>query len=97
MKFETSYATLDIPLARVVEIVTSTENAARARKNKEDVQMVFADKGLLTLQLERIEKDEVKGQSENFGKITLPLGALHRLDFNIYAEKKADEADNFAF
>ncbi|MBM4165125.1 MAG: hypothetical protein FJ222_11905 [Lentisphaerae bacterium] len=97
VKFETSYATLDIPLARVVEIVTSTENAARARKNKEDVQMVFADKGLLTLQLERIEKDEVKGQSENFGKITLPLGALRRLDFNIYAERQADEADNFAF
>jgi hypothetical protein len=97
VKFETSYATLDIPLARVVEIVTSTENATRARKNKEDVQMTFADRGLLTLQLERIEKDEVRGQSENFGKIALPLGALRRLDFNIYREKQADEADDFAF
>ena len=97
VKFETSYATLDIPIARVVEIVTSTENAARARKNKDDVQMTFADRGLLTLQLERVEKDEVKGQSENFGKIALPLGALRRMDFNIYREKPADEADDFAF
>jgi hypothetical protein len=97
VKFETSYATLDIPLARVVEIVTSTENAARARKNKDDVQMTFADRGLLTLQLERIEKDEVKGQSENFGKIALPLAALRRLDFNIYRKKQTDDVDDFAF
>jgi hypothetical protein len=97
VKFETSYATLDIPIARVVEIVTSTENAARARKNKDDVQMTFADRGLLTLQLERVEKDEVKGQSENFGKIALPLGALRRMDFNIYREKQAEDADDFAF
>jgi hypothetical protein len=97
VKFETSYATLDIPLARVVEIVTATENATRARKNKDDVLMTFADRGLLTLQLERIEKDQVTGQSENFGKIALPLGALRRLDFNIYRDKQADDADDFVF
>jgi hypothetical protein len=59
--------------------------------------MTFADRGLLTLQLERVEKDEVKGQSENFGKIALPLGTLRRMDFNIYREKPADETDDFAF
>jgi hypothetical protein len=97
VKFETSYAALDIPLAKVAEIATSGEKSERARRNKEDVRAYFSDKGLVTLQLDRIEKDEIKGQSEHFGKIALPLGALRLLEFNIYEEKQADETDAFAF
>ncbi len=97
VKFETSYAALDIPLAQVAEISTSGEKSERARRNKEDVRAYFSDKGLVTLQLDRIDKDEIKGQSENYGKITLPLGALRLLEFNIYEEKPADETDAFAF
>lgn len=94
VKFETSYATLDIPLARIAEIVAATEKSERARKNKEDIRATFADKGVLTVQLLRIEKDELKGKSENFGEISLPLGALRLLDFNIYQERKADEDED---
>jgi len=94
VKFETSYATLDIPLARIVEIVAASEKTERARKNKEDIRVTFADKGLLTLQLLRVEKDEIKGKSENFGEVTLPLGALRLLDFNIYQERKAEEDED---
>jgi len=38
VKFETSYATLDIPLARIAEIVTASEKSERARRNKDDVR-----------------------------------------------------------
>jgi hypothetical protein len=95
-KLETSYATMDVPLARVAEIVTATEKSERARKNKEDIRATFTEKGVLTLQLLRIEKDEIKGKSENFGEITLPLGVLRSLDFNIYQERKPAEDDETA-
>jgi hypothetical protein len=95
-KLETSYATMDVPLARVAEIVTATEKSERARKNKEDIRATFTEKGVLTLQLLRIEKDEIKGKSENFGDITLPLGVLRSLDFNIYQERKPADDDETA-
>jgi len=98
VKFETSYATLDIPLARVAEIVMASEKSERARRNKDDVRAYFADRGLVTIQLARIEKDEVKGKSENFGDISLPLGSLRLLEFSIYQERKDDDSeDDFAF
>jgi hypothetical protein len=90
-KFETSYATLDIPLVRVVEIVSASENSERARKNNEDIRSFFFDKGQVTLQLTQIEKDDIKGKSENFGEISMPLGAMQLLEFNIYEDRQAEE------
>lgn len=93
LKFETSYTTLDIPLEQVLVVDMASENAARARRNKDDVRMRFFDKGEITLGLTKIENGEVKGQSESFGTISMPLGAFRLIEFNIYEERKSEDSD----
>jgi hypothetical protein len=86
MKFKTSYATLDVPVARVAEITLASETAERARRNRDDVRAVFLEYGILTITLDRLESDVLHGESENFGKIALPLGIMKMLELNLYRE-----------
>lgn len=95
VKFETSYATLDVPVNRVMEIVMASETSERARRNRDDVRAVFVEKGLLTLNLERIEDEVLHGKSENFGSIAVPLGVMKNLSLNIYREKQEEASDDF--
>lgn len=91
MKFETSYAPLDIPLERIAEVQMAAERMERARRNKLDVRLLFATRGLVTLNLQSVVSNEVKGVSENMGDLKLPLSALQSLDMNIYRERVEDE------
>lgn len=84
IKFEASYATMDIPLTRVVEISFSTERAEKAALNKDDVRATFLNGGTITVQLGKQENGKIDGKSENFGAVTLPLAAFRQLEFNIY-------------
>jgi len=95
LKFETSYATLDVPINRVTEIAMADEGAERARRNRDDVRARFIDRGLLTVKLNRIENEVLHGESENFGSIALPLGVMKTLEWNIYREKQTGDADDF--
>jgi len=57
-----------------------------------------AERGVLTAALlTGIERDVVKGSSENFGAIEMPLGAFGLLEFNIYRDRSAEEADEREF
>jgi hypothetical protein len=87
VKFQTAYATIDIPLARAREIVMSSTKAAKARRNQKDVRGFFTNQGSITFQLLKIEHETIQGESENFGKISAPLGAFRQINFNIYKER----------
>lgn len=93
LKLETAYTTLDIPLEQVVAVDTSSENTARARRNKDDIRVHFFGKGEITLGLVKIENAEMKGKSENFGTISMPLSAFRLIEFNIYEERKTEGGD----
>ena len=95
IKFETSYATLDIPLAQVSGVAMADERAERARRNREDVRAVFVEQGSLTLKLERIEDSALLGETENFGRISVPLGVVRTLEWNLYRGQQDDETDDF--
>ncbi len=95
LQLETTYATLEIPINRVMEISMAGDSAERARRNRDDVRAVFVDRGLLTLNLDRIEDDMLHGESENFGSISVPLGVIKILEWNIYREKADDDSDDF--
>ncbi len=95
LRFKTVYATLDIPMDRVMEIVMADEKSERARRRANDVMAVFADRGLLTVEIDRIEDGILHGASENFGNISLPLGVLRTLQWNIYREPAEDDPDTF--
>ena len=87
IKFKASYADMDIPLARVVEVIFAESTRERARRNQFDAKFTLRNGGVVTLDLEKVQSDEARGQSENFGALSLPLGAARELEFNLYAEK----------
>jgi len=96
-KLATSYALLDVPLDRVVKITMSGKEMARARRNRGDMRARFKGLGVVTIELIDMEGGVVRGKSENFGDITLPLSAFRALEFNIYEEKAPDDADGSTF
>jgi hypothetical protein len=95
IKFKASYADMDIPLTRVVEVVFAEDKRERARRNQYDSKFTMVNGGTVTFDLQKIMSDEATGQSENFGTMTFPLSAARELEFNLYAEKPASDDMEF--
>lgn len=96
MKFETSYATLEVPIERVLRIDMAAAKMERARRNKNDVRARFRGVGIVTVDLINLENGMLKGSSENFGEILLPINVCETIEFNIYTDKQ-DEDDDWMF
>lgn len=82
--FKTEYAELKIPLKRIKQILTASENQHRARRNAGDVRFLFPNGNKLTMELAHIKEGKIFGQSENFGDITLNQNAFKSIKLNIY-------------
>ena len=54
----------------------------------------FNDQEAVTLKLDRIADESVAGAAEGIGALTLPLGALVRLEFNPNAKRTTADADD---
>lgn len=95
LKFKASYADMDIPLTRIVEIISAEDKRERARRNQFDVKFNMVNGGGITFNLKSIHSDEAGGESENFGAVTLPLSAVKEIECNLYAEKPEDDDIDF--
>ncbi|TFH14401.1 MAG: hypothetical protein E4H02_09955 [Lentisphaerales bacterium] len=93
MKFETSYATLEVPVERVMRVDMAGEEMERARRNKNDVRVHFRGVGAVTLDLVNLQDGTLKGRSENFGEVLLPINVCETMEFNIYTDKQDDDDD----
>jgi len=89
--FKTPYTTLPIPLPRIERVDLSPKSLERARRNSGDIRGHFVDRGTITLRLTSIVDGRVEGFSENFGDISMPLGALRLIELNIYEEKSSED------
>ncbi len=87
---ETPYARMKFPVAEVAKMEFSGKGAEQARLRPGDIRAVFADGSVcLTLSLSELRRGVLKGASENFGSVSLPLAAMARLDFGLYAPAEA--------
>lgn len=100
--FQTPYTTdMEIPLKRISEILFASKTAERARRNKFDITLSLGDTITITFNLIKLENNNVEGESENFGKIIIPLKFCQSIEFNIYRDKTqegkepSDESDIF--
>ena len=91
----TSFATMQVPLERVVEVLLGTKNSAKARRQTNDMYAFFADGSRVTLALERLDNQQLTGASENYGRLAAQRTAFQRLQFNIYEPKPDDEKDDW--
>ncbi|MCG3149021.1 MAG: hypothetical protein PCFJNLEI_02473 [Verrucomicrobiae bacterium] len=87
-----SFAEMNVPVERVVAVEFASAKSARARRQAADVQAVFEDGRRLTLALEKLEEGSLTGASEAWGRLSVALGALRRVQFHIY-EKRDDGAE----
>ena len=90
-----TFGKMQIPLERVTAILLSTKANLKARRQAADLYAYFVDGGRLTLNLERLDDQQLIGSSENCGRLTLQRAALQRLQFNIYEPKPDDEEDEW--
>jgi hypothetical protein len=91
----TSFATMQIPLERIVEVLMGTKNSAKARRQTNDMLGFFADGGRVTLALETLDGQQWAGTSENCGRLTVQRAALQKLQFNIYEPKPENPEDDW--
>ena len=71
----------------------SDENAERARRNQNDVEVYFANGNRITINLSELKDGKLLGSSENYGKDkSFDLSAFIGIRFSLYNEN-IDKAD----
>jgi len=95
LSFKTSYASIDVPMKRVAAISMSDERAERARRNRNDVRVHFADTSSMTLDIKGLKERRITGSSENYGDVTVSMDPIVKLDFNIYDEPEKQSKDDW--
>jgi hypothetical protein len=93
-QFASSYAELTIPLERVEEIAMSNAGAETAKRAAGDVRAYFAERGSVTVQLEKWDEKEAVASSPNFGKATFSPSAFQRIQFNLDQQQAAAASDD---
>ena len=88
-KFETTYGTLDVPLASIA----SLRFANQPGPTNGTVRCYFNDQDAVTMALEKLAGEAVAGTAEGIGPLHLPLGALTRLEFNPGATRAPEDDD----
>lgn len=83
MQFGTEFATLEVPLDRIAKINLATNLSEIASRQSTDVRAVFANRGSITLHLDRWDDHQVLGHSPNFGQVKFRPSAFTRIDFNL--------------
>lgn len=94
VRFATSYAKLEIPLERVVEIVLAAKMAEKPRRQIHDLRAHFAEGGFVTVALDWLDAEQLRGNSESLGRASFQRQAFQRMEFNIYDETPEAEEDD---
>ncbi|HBC87316.1 MAG TPA: hypothetical protein DCZ94_10205 [Lentisphaeria bacterium] len=87
LQFETEFAPLTIPLDRVANIITCSANRRQAKRESNDIRAYFSAEDCITINISEITGGKIRGRSENFGEVSLDLGAFEKITFNIYDEE----------
>lgn len=89
--FETEFASLTIPLDRAKTIRISGEGAQVAKRNANDIRLLFSSDEYLTADLVKISDGKITAKTENFGTAEFLLNAFRKISLNIYAEPSEDD------
>ena len=95
IKFETSYATLDVPLERAINIHFATAKPATTGTNlaPDEVRAWFSKTEPLTLKQAKLQNGELSGINLGCGPMHMPLSAFLLLDFNLGAKRPDPDFD----
>lgn len=92
--FQSAFAALKIPIARIAEVALTGEGADTAKLNDGDVRLQFAGRGSVTVTLEKWDEHGAAASSVNFGKATFDVKAFKRLQFNLGTAPSGDDPND---
>ncbi len=81
IKFETSFALIDVPTNRVRSVQFNTTGLRMPTFGEYAVRAFFPGFGHMTFNLVKIEQGMIEGYSEALGEVSMPLEAFHRFRF----------------
>lgn len=93
ISFQTAFAPLEVPLDRVTQVDFAPDTIKTNQFSPRDVRLFFADRGRLTMQVERWDDQQVVGVSGNFGQAKFLPSAFSAVQFNL--DKKKMDVDSF--
>lgn len=82
VKFNTSFAEMEIPLERVYSFELSDKTAAKIQRSKSEIVAYFVGKGSVSFEPEKWTTNAVTGVSKSFGKFKFSPEAFSRILFN---------------
>ena len=93
MKFVTDFATFDVPVQRVARVELASKTREQARRHPGDVEVFFPTEERITLRLNTLGNEFLKGSSQNSGDLNLRRSMITKLRFNIYdpRQQKTEE------
>ncbi len=97
LTLKTQFASITTPLSRIKRVDFASRTGKRARFMHDDVRAYFRRDGYITLQLRAIKDGRLHGYSENTGEVSIALGALRAIRFNIYNDLTHPEFDQLLF
>lgn len=92
--FETAFAKMDIPMDRVNYVDFASEKLEKPPKNPAEVRAVFAERGVVTLLVDRWDGLQLAAKSSNFGEARFKTTAFHQLYFNWEQQKEEARGPN---
>jgi len=97
LTLKTQFTSITTPLSRIKRVDFATRTGKRARFMRDDVRAYFRRDGYITLQLRAIKDGRLHGYSENIGEVSIELGSLRAIRFNIYDDLTHPEFDQLLF
>lgn len=92
--FETAFAKMEIPLERMNYVEFASEKLETPPKNPAEVRAVFADRGVVTLLIDRWDGLQMAAKSSNFGEARFKTAAFTQLYFNWEQQKEEAKGPN---
>lgn len=89
----TGFGEMKVPVSRLVSLQFAGNCRATARRQDGEVRGFLPDGTRLTVGLERLDEKALRGTSENFGAVNVPLDALTRVQFQLHQPPPAAEDD----
>lgn len=95
--FVTAFAKMEIPVDRMQTLEFASEPLEMTPKNPADVRLVFADRGVVTMLIERWDGLQLAAKSSNFGDARFKTTAFRQLYFNWEQQKQEIKGPNMMF
>lgn len=96
VNIQTEFKEIQLPVSRLRSFALRTaEEAAdpelcwKPIRRRGDVRAWFADGGHITFQLDSVDQDSIRGNSQTFGEAEFDLAAFNRIEFNLYRPEYA--------